>query len=259
VSSLPCHPERSEGPHPGPFGNAGPEAVPRDARDDKTALIRLSGIRFAYDRDHPVLDGADFHLAAGERVAVDGANGAGKTTLLHLMVGLARPQAGRIEAFGAERTREADFREVRCKAGLLFQDPDDQLFCPTVAEDVAFGPLNMGASKAEADRVVCETLETLGLADLRHRVTHKLSGGQRRLVSLAAVLAMRPEALLLDEPTNALDEATRARLLDILAGLPQAMVVVSHDPGVVERLATRRVRLEKGRIMEGESHAWQTR
>jgi cobalt/nickel transport system ATP-binding protein len=213
-------------------------------------LIRLSAIRFGYQPDQPVLDNADFSLAAGERVAVDGPNGAGKTTLLHVMVGLALPQAGRIEAFGCERRREADFREVRLKAGLLFQDPDDQLFCPTVAEDIAFGPLNMGASKAEAAQAVGETLTMLGLSELRHRVTHTLSGGQRRMVSLAAVLAMRPQALLLDEPTNALDEPTRARLLDILAGLPQAMVVISHDREVVDRLATRRVRLENGTIRD---------
>ena len=181
-------------------------------------------------------------------MALNGPNGAGKTTLLHLMVGLVTPRTGRIFAFGRERRVEADFVEVRARAGLLFQDADDQLFCPTVAEDVAFGPLNQGKSKAEARAIVHQTLSELGLEGLEHRVTHKLSGGQRRLVSLAAVLAMRPQALLLDEPTNALDEATRARLLDILAGLPLAMVIVSHDQGVLDRLATRAVRLEAGRL-----------
>lgn len=211
-------------------------------------LIRLSGVTHAYDAAHPVLDGADFALAAGERVALLGANGSGKTTLLHVMVGLIRPRAGTVHAFGRRRDREVDFVEVRARAGLLFQDPDDQLFCPTVAEDVAFGPLNLGRSRDEARAIVHATLERLGLAHLENRVTHKLSGGQRRLVSLAAVLAMEPEALLLDEPTNALDEPTRERLLDILAGLPQAMVVVSHDREVVERLATRRVSLTAGRL-----------
>lgn len=211
-------------------------------------LIRLSGVTHAYDPAHPVLDGADFTLAAGERVALLGANGSGKTTLLHVMVGLILPRAGTVHAFGRQRAREADFVEVRARAGLLFQDPDDQLFCPTVAEDVAFGPLNLGKSRDEARAVVHATLDRLGLAHLENRVTHKLSGGQRRLVSLAAVLAMEPEALLLDEPTNALDEATRERLLDILAGLPQAMVVVSHDREVVERLATRRVTLSDGKL-----------
>ncbi|MGE5505682.1 MAG: energy-coupling factor ABC transporter ATP-binding protein [Actinomycetota bacterium] len=211
-------------------------------------LISLAGVAFSYG-GAAVLDGVDFALAPGERVAVDGANGAGKTTLLHVMVGLATPQAGTVTAFGRERRREADFHEVRARAGLLLQDADDQLFCPTVAEDVAFGPLNLGRSKAEARAIVHDTLSMLGLSGLEHRVTHTLSGGQKRLVSLAAVLAMAPEVLLLDEPTNALDQATRARLLDILAGLPQAMVIVSHDQGVVDRLATRRVRLDNGRLV----------
>ncbi|CAA7615578.1 energy-coupling factor ABC transporter ATP-binding protein [Magnetospirillum sp. SS-4] len=211
-------------------------------------MIRLEGISFAYDPAHPVLDQVDFTLSAGERVALNGPNGAGKTTLLHLMVGLVRPRKGRVVAFGRERRTETDFVEVRSRAGLLFQDADDQLFCPTVAEDVAFGPLNQGKSRAEARAIVRQTLADLGLESLENRVTHKLSGGQRRLVSLAAVLAMRPEALLLDEPTNALDEATRARLLDILAGLPLAMVVVSHDREVLDRLATRSAWLEGGRL-----------
>ncbi|KIL98021.1 ATPase component NikO of energizing module of nickel ECF transporter [Paramagnetospirillum magnetotacticum MS-1] len=209
-------------------------------------LIRLETVSHAFDAAHPVLDGVDFSLDSGERVALLGANGSGKTTLLHVMVGLIRPQSGRVHAFGRERRAESDFVEVRAKAGLLFQDADDQLFCPTVAEDVAFGPLNLGKSKAEARHIVHAVLDQLGLAALENRVTHKLSGGQKRLVSLAAVLAMEPEALLLDEPTNALDEATRARLLDILAGLPQAMVIVSHDREVIEHLATRRVSLERG-------------
>ncbi|MBI5162999.1 MAG: ABC transporter ATP-binding protein [Magnetospirillum sp.] len=209
-------------------------------------LIRLDGVAFAYDAARPVLAGIDFALRPGERVGLIGANGAGKTTLLHLMVGLVAPTAGRIVAFGRERRTEADFHEVRARAGLLFQDADDQLFCPTVGEDVAFGPLNLGKTRAEARAIVAETLDAVGLAGFEDRVTHKLSGGQKRLVSLAAVLAMRPEALLLDEPTNALDEGARGRLLDILAGLTQAMVVISHDPEVLDRLATRSVRLEAG-------------
>ena len=213
-------------------------------------LFRLEDVGFAHDPARPVLAGLEFSLSAGERVAVLGDNGAGKTTLLHLMVGLLRPQAGRVLAFGAERRREADFHDVRARAGLLFQDPDDQLFCPTVAEDVAFGPLNLGAGRTEAQDAVAKALEQVGLPGFGERVTHKLSGGEKRLVTLAAVLAMRPEVLLLDEPSNALDRTARERLIDILAGLPQAMVIVSHDDDLVERLATRRVVLRGGRIEE---------
>lgn len=211
-------------------------------------LFQLDGVRFAHDPARPLLDGVDFRLHAGERVALLGDNGAGKTTLFHLMVGLLRPQAGRILAFGAERRREADFHDVRARAGLLFQDPDDQLFCPSVAEDVAFGPLNLGASRAEARQRVAEALARVGLDGFGERVTHKLSGGEKRLVTLAAVLAMRPEVLLLDEPSNALDRNARQRLIDILAGLPQAMVIVSHDADLVERLATRAVTLRDGKL-----------
>lgn len=213
-------------------------------------LFRLDGIRFAYDRRAPVLDGASFHLAPGEKVALTGANGAGKTTLFHLMVGLLQPSAGTIEAFGAARRAEKEFREVRARAGILFQDSDDQLFCPTVAEDVAFGPLNLGRRPAEARAIVTETLDMLGLNGFEGRITHKLSGGQKRLVALATVLAMRPDVLLLDEPTNALDEATGARLTDILLGLPQAMVIISHDKAFLDRIATRRVRLHQGRLVD---------
>jgi cobalt/nickel transport system ATP-binding protein len=211
-------------------------------------LFRLTGIRFAYEADRPVLDGADFVLAPGERVAVVGSNGAGKTTLLHLMVGLLKPQAGEVLAFGQVRRAERDFREVRRRAGLLFQDPDDQLFCPSVAEDVAFGPLNLGKSRAEADAIVTRTLDRLGLSGLADRVTHKLSGGEKRLVTLATVLAMDPEVLLLDEPTNALDEEAEARLIGVLLGLPQAMVIVSHDHAFRTRLATRVATLANGRV-----------
>lgn len=213
-------------------------------------LFSLTDLTFAYDAARPVLAGADFVLRPGEKVALLGDNGSGKTTLLHLMVGLLVPQAGTVAAFGRERRREADFFEVRARAGLLFQDPDDQLFCPTVGEDVAFGPLNLGRSRDQARAAAARALAQVGLAGFEDRITHKLSGGQKRLVTLAAVLAMEPEALLLDEPSNALDKAARERLLAILEGLPQAMVMVSHDPGLVERLATRRVTLENGRLRE---------
>ena len=124
-------------------------------------MIRLEGVSFAYDGAHGVLDCVDFALSAGERVALNGPNGAGKTTLLHLLVGLVTPQSGKVFAFGRERRVEKDFIEVRARAGLLFQDADDQLFCPTVAEDVAFGPLNQGKSKAEAAAVLIQTAASL--------------------------------------------------------------------------------------------------
>lgn len=206
-------------------------------------LFDLRGVGFAYDPARPVLRDFSFTLHPGERVALVGPNGAGKTTALHVMVGLLRPQTGEVIAFGAPRRRERDFFEVRARAGLLFQDSDDQLFCATVLEDVAFGPLNLGAKPAAARAAALAALADLGLESLADRVTHKLSGGQKRLVALACVLAMRPQVLLLDEPSNGLDEATRERLIAILSGLPQAMVLVSHDRDFSDRLATRRAAL----------------
>lgn len=208
--------------------------------------FEVSGLHFAYPGRPEVLKGAGFTLAPGERLAITGPNGAGKSTLLQILVGLNRPSAGRLVAFGAERHREADFLEVRRRAGYVFQDPDDQLFCPTVAEDVAFGPINLGKSKNEVLAIVDDTLGRLRLSAFRDRVTHQLSGGEKRLVSLAAVLAMTPDVLLLDEPTNALDEQTTERLVEILLELPQAMIVISHDPHFRRRIATRTLRLQDG-------------
>ena len=211
-------------------------------------LLSLRGVAFAYDAARPVLEGVDLELAAGERLGLTGPNGSGKTTLLHLIVGLLRPTAGEIVAFGARRRVEKDFVEVRQRAGLLFQDPEDQLFCPTVAEDVGFGPLNLGKSREEAAAIVADALGRLGLTGYEDRITYKLSGGEKRLVSLAAVLAMEPGVLLLDEPAGGLDEDHEARLLAILADLPQAMILVSHDRDFLRATTTRRVRLGDGRI-----------
>jgi cobalt/nickel transport system ATP-binding protein len=215
-------------------------------------LINLRNVDFAYRPDRPVLRGCSLALSAGGRVALCGANGSGKTTLLHLIVGLLKPSAGVIEVFGRERRKENDFHEVRRRVGLLFQEPDDQLFCPTVLEDVAFGPLNLGLPREEVRRIVAETLEQLGLAGYQSRITYQLSGGEKRLVALATVLAMRPDVLLLDEPAGGLDDEAAERLLRILSSLPQAMIFVSHDHQFRRQMATHAMRLHEGRIEEAD-------
>lgn len=211
-------------------------------------LIQLQGIRFAYSAAPPVLDGIDLALHSGERVGLVGPIGCGKTTLLHLVVGLLKPEAGRLTAFGRIRRDERDFHDVRRRAGLVFQYADDQLFCPTVVEDVAFGPLNLGKSGREARAIAAETLDLLGLGGFEERITYKLSGGEKRLVSLATVLAMQPDVLLLDEPTNGLDAAAKERTAAVLRGLSQAMIIVSHEHDFVDSLATRCVRMENGKL-----------
>jgi cobalt/nickel transport system ATP-binding protein len=213
-------------------------------------LVELRDVHFAYEATRPVLAGASLCVLPGERLSILGGNGAGKTTLLHVIVGLVRPQAGEVVAFGEPRRREKDFWSVRQRVGLLFQDPDDQLFCPTVREDVAFGPLNLGRTREEARAIVAATLEELRIAELADRVTHRLSGGEKRIVALATVLAMEPELLLLDEPTLGLDEPAYERLLEILAGLPQAMCVVSHDRSFHAQIGKRTVELRAGRVVD---------
>ncbi|MBN9026891.1 MAG: ABC transporter ATP-binding protein [Rhizobiales bacterium] len=217
-------------------------------------LLRLSGIVAGYAAAKPVLDGVDLVLNPGERMVLLGANGAGKSTLLHVITGFIPATSGTVEAFGALCRTEADFRAVRVRAGLVFQDADDQLFCPTVIEDVAFGPLNLGQSREEAYETARATLRSLELGHLAERITHRLSGGEKRLVSIAAVLAMQPEVLLLDEPTVGLDPDAYARLSAILDALPQAMIIVAHDAHFMARFATCALLLKDGRSHRGQVH-----
>ncbi len=211
-------------------------------------LLHFDEVGFSYDGARPVLCEASFQLRPGERVALVGSNGSGKTTLLHLAVGLLRPDEGRVVAFGRARESEKDFREVRAAVGLLFQEPEDQLFCPTVEEDVAFGPLNLGKSPEQARRTARRTLASLGLEGYADRVTYKLSEGEKRLVSLATVLAMEPEALLLDEPTAGLDRDIVEHLLDILNDQEVAILAVSHDTDFLGQVTERTLRLRDGRL-----------
>ncbi|MCS7305472.1 MAG: energy-coupling factor ABC transporter ATP-binding protein [Thermoguttaceae bacterium] len=213
-------------------------------------LIRLEEIYFAYEPARPVLTGCNLVLWPGERVGLIGPTGSGKTTLLHLIVGLLRPSSGRIEIFGKLRAKEHDFLSVRRQVGLLFQEADDQLLFPTVAEDVAFGPLNLGKPKDQVRQLVRETLAGLGLAGYENRITYRLSGGEKRLVALAGLLAMQPQILLLDEPFAGLDEQTAHRVLHILARLPQTLLVVSHHRDWLRQIATRTVRLQEGKLLD---------
>ena len=200
-------------------------------------LVELRGIHFAYDARRPVLANLNLSIGTGDRIGITGANGGGKSTLLQLIVGLVKPTAGEVICFGRPRNREPDFIDVRRRAGLLFQDSDDQLFCPTVAEDIAFGPLNLGKSRDDAAHIVQNTLDAVGLPGYEERITYKLSGGEKRLVALATVLAMEPEVLLLDEPMAGLDEGHAEQVERLLSALPQAMLVVAHDRAFLKKIA----------------------
>ena len=211
-------------------------------------LLGFHDVGFAYTADRPVLSGCSFRLESGDRVALVGPNGSGKSTLLQLVVGLLRPSSGRVEAFGRPRRVEADFHEVRRRAGLLFQETDDQLFCPTVAEDVAFGPLNLEVPRKRVRQIVGRTLQSVGLGGYEDRITYKLSSGEKRLVALATVLAMEPEVLLLDEPTGGLDEESTGRLTELLGRLPQAMLIASHDREFLQQTTGSVLRFCDGRL-----------
>ncbi len=215
-------------------------------------IIRLRGVSFSYSGNsskRPVLDDLNLHIGRGERVGLIGSNGSGKTTLFHLIMGLLSPTRGEIEVFGEKRTEEKDFREVRERIGLLFQDSDDQLFCPTVAEDVAFGPLNLGKSQEEAIAITQDVLRNLGLEGFGERVTYKLSGGEKRLVALATILAMQPEVLILDEPSTGLDEETVELLVQILRNSGLTCLIASHNSDLLARTTEIVYRLDGGKIV----------
>jgi cobalt/nickel transport system ATP-binding protein len=212
-------------------------------------LIHLKGITFSYPGAEPVLDGLDLQFRRGEKLGLVAPNGSGKTTLLHIIMGLLKPDSGQIEIFGKPVREENDFLEVRHRIGLLFQDSDDQLFSPTVLEDVAFGPLNLGKSKQEAIDIARKTLAYLGLDGFESRITFKLSGGEKRLVSLATVLAMEPEVLLLDEPLNGLDAKTREAITQILALLDLSYIIISHDIDFLATTTNAIYTMQAGRIL----------
>ena len=217
--------------------------------DRNNLLINLSDICYAYPGGKKVLVNLNLELCRGHKLGLIGSNGGGKTTLLHIIMGLLKPSSGRIEIFGRQVVNEKDFKKIRPKIGFLFQDSDDQLFSPTVLEDVAFGPLNLGKTKEEAVATARKTLNFLGLSNFENRVTYKLSGGEKRLVSLATVLAMEPEVLLLDEPATGLDDTTKTRIMDLLAAIPLSLIMVSHEIDFLERITDSIISLEKGRIL----------
>jgi cobalt/nickel transport system ATP-binding protein len=223
--------------------------------DADTMIIELNNVSFSYDGKKQVLDGVDFHLHRGEKIGLIGPNGSGKSTLFSLVMGLLTPTAGSIFLFGRPAQTEADFRRARRRIGLLFQNADDQLFSPTVIEDVAFGPLNLGMAPEQAREKAQQTLERLELGGFENRITHLLSGGEKKLVSLATILVMEPDVLLLDEPTTGLDEATCRRIMEILNDMEIGTITVSHEYDFLARTTREIYSIQQGRIAFNGSSA----
>ena len=223
--------------------------------DSQQPLINLKDINFSYPGGKAVLNHLDFRLYSGDRVGLIAPNGSGKTTFFHLIMGLNKPTSGDIELFGQSVATSRDFEEARQRIGLLFQDADDQLFSPTVLDDVAFGPLNLGKSRQDARNIARQTLADLGLEGFEDRITFKLSGGEKRLVSLATVLAMEPEVLLLDEPLNGLDYDASIKIGGIISSLDQSYIIISHDIDFLSNTTDKICTLINGEIIfEDESH-----
>ena len=213
----------------------------------KKPIIKLRNISFHYDSIE-VLKNLNLEVYEGDRIGLIGPNGSGKTTLLYIIMGLLKPTSGTVEIFGKPRHTEKDFIEIRQKIGLLFQDSDSQLFCPTVKEDIAFGPLNLGKTREEAFKIVNETCELLGLKGFEDRITYKLSGGEKKLVAFATVMAMNPICYLLDEPSSGLDEETTERLLNYLKNNAQTYLLVSHDKDFINKATDKIFVLEPNKI-----------
>jgi cobalt transport protein ATP-binding subunit len=211
-------------------------------------LVEIQGLTHTYPDGTEAIRGVSLCIRDGESVAVVGANGAGKSTLLLHLNGSLIPQSG-MARIGDMQIVKAALPDIRRMVGMIFQDPDDQLFMPTVAEDVAFGPLNLGLTREEVEERVTAALHQVGAAHLRDRPPYKLSGGEKRLAAIATVLAMMPDILVMDEPSSGLDPYGRRMLIELLAGFRHTKIIATHDLDLALDLCERTIVLRKGRVM----------
>ena len=209
-------------------------------------MICFEHVSFAYTQGQPVLDDLNFVIRDGESVGLIGANGSGKSTLMKVLLGLL-PHEGSVRVDEREVQKE-NLASVRKKLGLVLQNSDNQMFMPTVFEDMMFGLLNYGMSREDAERRTDEVLEKLGLTELKHRHNHRISGGEKRLAAIATVLAMDPDTMLMDEPTSALDPCNRRMVIDTIRELPNTKLVASHDLDMILDTCRRVILLNTGRI-----------
>lgn len=211
--------------------------------------VSVRDLHYAYPDGTPALSGVEMSIAAGERWALIGPNGAGKTTLFLLLDGLLKPASGEIIVLGAPLVNERDMTAIRKRVGFLFQSPDDQLFCPTVFEEVVFGPLNHDLLPNDAHDRAHEALHRTGLDGYESRVPHHLSGGEKRRVALASVLAMEPDLLLFDEPTNGLDPKARADMMGLLQRTPGTHLIATHDYELVLTVCDHVALMDRGTMI----------
>ncbi|GMO39752.1 MAG: ABC transporter ATP-binding protein [Treponemataceae bacterium] len=204
-------------------------------------------VRYNPDDSVPALNEISFSLRDGEKIALIGNNGAGKSTLLLTLVGILLPESGSVVVDGIALNKNT-VNEIRGKIGLVMQNPDDQLFMPTVFDDIAFGPRAKGIAEPLVEQKVDGVMSRLGIAPLKTRLTHRLSGGEKRLAALAGILVTEPSIMLFDEPATFLDPPARARLIDILCGLSQSMIIATHDLDLAAKLCSRELLLERGRL-----------
>ena len=209
-------------------------------------MIEFQNVSFSYEKGRPVLENISFRIEAGEAVGLIGANGAGKSTVMKLLLGLLAGE-GRILVDGLS-VGKRNLAEIRRRLGFVLQDSDDQMFMPTVFEDMIFGPMNYGLSREEAEARVDAVLEKLSLTDLKHRHNHRISGGEKRMAAIATVLAMEPEAVLMDEPTAALDPCNRRKVIRAIRELSGTKIVTSHDLDMILDTCDRVILLSDGRI-----------
>jgi cobalt/nickel transport system ATP-binding protein len=209
--------------------------------------LQVSGLTYTFPDGTTALDGIHIEVGRGERVAILGPNGAGKTTLVLHLNGILSPTSGTVRV-GALPVTKPNLREIRRRVGIVFQDPDDQLFMPTVREDVGFGPHNLGLRGEELDRCVDDALDAVGMRSFADSAPHHLSFGQRRRVAVATVLSMHPDLLVLDEPSSNLDPAARRELADVLSTLPVTTIIVTHDLPYALQLCPRSIVLNDGRV-----------
>ncbi len=212
------------------------------------ATIEIEHLHFRYPDGFEALRGVDLSIGAGEKVAIVGPNGAGKSTLLLQLNGILEPTHGTVRVGGTVVDRST-VRRIRAQVGLVFQDPDDQLFSPTVFEDVAFGPLHMGVEESEIHDRVERALASVGMAGFERRMPHRMSLGQRKRVALATVLAMDPQVLVFDEPSAGLDPRGRRELIHVLRRLPQTMLVSTHDMRLVAEVFPRTIVVDDGHVV----------